>query len=114
MNSNAPSDSGPLALKSNEGLGAGAEARPIRVFKLDDNEWWAGESLEECVAEGQRQCGDDCFLPGDFDQYDLSDAAMRQLQFVDEDGSQRSFASELARRVAAGEIFPQQFAAEDW
>jgi hypothetical protein len=27
MNSIAPSDSGPLALKSNEGLGAGAEAR---------------------------------------------------------------------------------------
>jgi len=92
----------------------GAEARPICVFKLDDNEWWAGESLEACVVEGQRQCGDDCFRPDEFDQYELSDGAMHSLMFIDEDGSKRTFAAELARRIAAGEQFPQQFAAEDW
>lgn len=39
---------------------------------------------------------------------------MQRLKFIDEDGSERTFAEELARRIAAGEKFPQQFAAEDW
>lgn len=91
-----------------------AENPVIRVFKLDDNEWWAGESLEACVAEGQRQCGDTCYRPDDFDQYELSDGAMQGLVFIDEDGSKRTFAAELARRIAAGEAFPQPFAAEDY
>lgn len=85
----------------------------IKVFQMDDIEWWAGESLEACIAEGRRQCGDDCYTNPE-DQHEVSEEAMQRLKFVDEDGSERTFAEELARRVAAGETFPQQFAAEDW
>ena len=85
----------------------------IRVYRMDDMEWWAGESLEACVAEGRRQCGEECFPDSD-EQHELSDEAMQRLKFIDEDGSERTFADELARRIAAGEKFPQQFAAEDW
>lgn len=86
----------------------------IRVFRMDDMEWWAGESLAACVAEGRRLAGDDCYPDEPSEQYELSDEAMQRLTFVDEDGSTRSFADELARRVAAGEEFPQPFAAEDY
>lgn len=85
----------------------------VRVYRMDDMEWWAGASLADCVAEGRRQCGDECY-PDDDEQHELSDAEMQRLTFVDEDGSKRTFAEELARRIAAGETFPQQFAAEDW
>lgn len=69
--------------------------------------------LTACVAEGRRQCGAECFPYSD-EQHELSDEAMQRLKFIDEDGSERTFAEELARRIAAGEKFPQQFAAEDW
>jgi len=86
----------------------------IKVFRLDDIEWWAGESLEACVAEGRRQCGPECYPDEPSEQYELSDEAMQRLKFVDEDGTERTFAEELARRVAAGESFPQPFAATDY
>jgi hypothetical protein len=86
----------------------------IKVFQLDDIEWWAGESLEACLAEARRQCGPDCYLESS-DQHEVSAEAMERLQFIDDDGTtRRSFAAELARRVAAGEQFPQPFAAEEW
>lgn len=98
---------------------AGAPAPRIRVYRMDDNEWWAGESLVDCVAEGRRQCGDECYPDDPSEQYELSDEQMQRLVFIDEsDGAEppvrRTFAEELARRIAAGEAFPQQFAAEDW
>ncbi len=86
----------------------------IRIFKMDDMEWWAGESLEVCIAEGRRQCGADCYPDNPNEQRELSDEEMRRLTFIDEDDSRRTFAEELARRIEAGETFPQPFAAEDW
>lgn len=92
----------------------------IRVYRMDDLEWWAGESLAACVAEGRRQCGAECYPDDPIEQYELSDEQMQRLKFVDEDGSTRTFAEELARRVAAvaadeaDDAFPQPFAAEDW
>lgn len=85
----------------------------IKVFEMDDIEWWAGESLAACLDAGRAMCGDDCY-PDHPDQHELSDEEMQQLQFVDEDGSQRSFAEELARCIAAGHSFPAPFAATDY
>jgi hypothetical protein len=85
----------------------------IKVFALDDIEWWAGESLAACVRAGKDACGEDCYDEPD-DYAELDDAAMQRLKFHDDDGTVRTFAEELARRVAAGETFPQPFAASDW
>lgn len=88
--------------------------RRMRVFRMDDLEWWAGESLEACVSEGRAQCGQDCYPDDPSEQYELTDEQMQQKTFIDEDGGTCTFAEELARRVAAGEQFPQPFAATDW
>ena len=111
-------DPGRLASPLTDGLGAGAEARPMRVYRMDDMEWWVGESLAACVAEGRRQCGPECY-PDSREQYELSDADLQRLIFVDEsDGAeppvQRTFAEQLAREIAEGGPFPRPFAAEDW
>lgn len=87
---------------------------PIRVYRMDDIEWWAGESLAACVAEGRSQCGPDCYPDDPSEQYEVSDEAMQRLKFIDEDGSTRSFSEELARRIAAGEDFPQPFACTEF
>jgi hypothetical protein len=97
---------------------AGAPAPRIRVYRMDDNEWWAGESLAACVAEGRRQCGADCYPDSD-EQHELSDDELQRLIFIDEsDGAEppvkRTFAEQLAREVAEGGAFPRPFAAEDW
>ena len=108
----------PANVGSNDGLGVAAEARRIRVYRMDDNEWWIGESLAACVEEGKRQCGPECFDDPD-EQYELSDEQLQRLIFVDEsDGSepavQRTFAEQLDLEIAEGGPFPRQFAAEDW
>jgi hypothetical protein len=85
----------------------------IKVFALDDIEWWAGESMEACLTEARSQAGDDCYREVD-DQHEVSDDAMKVLKFKDDDGTTRTFAEELQRRVNASEKFPQPFAATDW
>lgn len=85
----------------------------IKVFQMDDIEWWAGESLEACIAEGRRTCGEDCYTECS-EQGEVSEEGMQRLKFTDDDGTVRTFAEELKRRVDAGEKFPQPFAATDW
>lgn len=88
-------------------------SEPIRVFALDDVEWWAGRSLEECLAAARELCGQDCYSePGDMGE--VSGEAMQKMMFHDEDGTVRPFAQELQRRIAAGEQFPQHFASTEW
>lgn len=94
------------------------DAPQMRVYRMDDMEWWVGESLAACVAEGRRQCGADCYPDSD-EQHELSDADLQRLMFIDEsDGAEppvkRTFAEQLAREVAEGGPFPRPFAAEDW
>lgn len=90
----------------------------VRVYRMDDMEWWVGESLAACVEEGRRQCGADCYPDSD-EQHELSDAELQRLMFIDEsDGTEpavkRTFAEQLAREIAEGGPFPRPFAAEDW
>lgn len=85
----------------------------IKVYRLDDNEWWAGESLEACIAEGRKQCGTECY-DEPAEQHQVSPEWMQRLKFVDEDGTERSFAEELERLVTSGAKFPCSFAAENY
>lgn len=94
------------------------DAPRVRVYRMDDMEWWVGESLAACVEEGRRQCGADCYPDSD-EQHELSDAELQRLMFIDEsDGAEpavkRTFAEQLAREIAEGGPFPRPFAAEDW
>ena len=106
-------------METTQGPAAGEIAAPsspsvIKVFSLDDMEWWAGESLESCLAAARAIAGADCYDDPSYHRA-LDDADMARLTFVEHDGTRRTFAAELARRVAEpGEVFPQAFACENW
>lgn len=92
---------------------------PIRIYRLDDTDWWAGESLQACIAEARSQCGAGSYCDAEDEGQEVSDAEMQQLIYVDEsDGAQppveRTFAEQLAREVADGGGFPRLFASTDW
>lgn len=101
----------PAGVVSSTELGTTAS---IRVYRLDDYDWWAGESLSACLKEARAQCGDDCYPDDPSIQHELSDQTMQVMKFTDEDGEKRSFAEELNRRIAAGEEFPQMFASTEF
>lgn len=92
---------------------------PIRIYRLDDTDWWAGESLQACIDEARSQCGAGSYCDAEDEGQEVSDAEMQQLIYVDEsDGAQppieRTFAEQLAREVADGGGFPRLFASTDW
>ena len=89
----------------------------IKVFKLDDYDWWAGESLEACIDEGRRQCGRQAYPDAYQDGHEVSDEAMQTMVTqVDEDRSAEpiTFAAHLAQLLASKyEKFPQLFASTE-
>lgn len=82
----------------------------VKIFRLNDCEWYAGESLEEvtqCAQGFHPDCDEEDFLddPAEVDAADLA-----RLRYRDEDGSVRSFAAQLEKMIATGETFPCVFA----
>lgn len=86
----------------------------IKVFKLDDYEWWAGANLADVIAEARDQCGADTFENAETDADEVSGEAMQKLKFIDEDGTERTFAEELQRMIDAGSKFPCSFASTEY
>jgi hypothetical protein len=94
------------------------DPQPVRVYRLDDYEWWAGYSLESCIAAAREQAGADCYEDAERDGYQLTFQQMATLTFLDDVDcpacEKRTFAAELQRRIDAGEQFPQLFACTEY
>jgi len=94
-------------------------ANEIKVFRMNDCDWYAGRNLEEVKTFMLAQTG----MPGDEafdDPQELPDQAMNKLCFrhTDEDdlpeGQTISFAERLAEMIAEGQEFPAFFASTEW
>lgn len=90
----------------------------MKIFNLDDVEFWIGESLESCVDEAMRTCGTDA---EDYESaHELSDADLDRMKFQDTDeddrplGEPRTFREQMAREIAEGGAFPRLFAVNDY
>jgi hypothetical protein len=94
------------------------DPQPVRVWKLDDYDWWAGYSLESVIAAARAECGQECYEDAETDAMEMDDADMQRYTFNDPDsepGKQKlTFAAELQRRIDAGEQFPQFFASTEY
>lgn len=90
------------------------DPQPVKVFKLDDYEWWAGYSLQGCIDAAREQAGADCYEDAETEGRELTEHEMRTLLFTHEDGKQEYFFARLFDMVAAGEQFPQVFASTEY
>ena len=86
----------------------------MKIFAITDCEWWAGETLEESVADYSKQTG---ISPEDSsfgEPYELTDEEMDSMVFTDDDGQKRSFRDQLLAMEASGVKFPTFFAMTEY
>ena len=92
----------------------------MKVFSMNDYDWMAGETLEDCKAEYLKTCGrdeDDAFD----DAREVPAAAMTKLMFRREpdeckagESNVCTFQEELDRLIANGAEFPRFFASTEY
>jgi len=89
----------------------------IKIYRLNDYEWYAGETLEECVKFAIDMTGldEEDVLDGPLEIIEpLTQEQMVKTIFVDEDGTKISFTERLQNLIDNGEEFPQFFATTEW
>jgi hypothetical protein len=85
----------------------------VRVFRLNDHEWWAGKSLDACVEEAGRTWGfsGEELAESVEDAYEIADADLDALHLsIDEQGTKQTFREALNRMIAEQTRFPAFFA----
>lgn len=102
-------------------LSAMTDPLPLRVFRMNDCEWWLATTLEQAKADYMKTVGP---MPEEdaFDEpHELSDDELLKLHFVDmDDGeraigkSRRTFREELSLQRAADPVTPRLFACTEY
>lgn len=85
----------------------------MKVFKLNDCDWYLANSLEEAIEVAMKDTG----LPRDEvvdDPYELDEEQMNTVMFDNQDGSKWPFAVELQNMIEAGIARPGMFASTEW
>jgi hypothetical protein len=88
----------------------------VSVIRLNDHEWWAGESLEACVAEAGSSWGFSGEELAEMveDAYEIPDADLDRLHLTaDDHGTQQTFREALNRMIADQVRFPAFFAGQE-
>ncbi|MBO2698136.1 hypothetical protein [Shewanella algae] len=89
----------------------------MKVFAMNECEWWVGESLESCIADYIEEYGDSDCLD---EPYELTASNLDSLTFfVDEreEGGEllkRTFKEQLEVEIAQGGVFPRLFASTEY
>lgn len=89
----------------------------MKIFQLNDCDWWIGPSLEACKKGYTENYGDADGIQGD--AHELDDEELNRLIFTDWDedgrptGIKRTFREQLAVEVEKGGEFPRMFASTE-
>ncbi|CAD6366716.1 hypothetical protein SHEWT2_01197 [Shewanella hafniensis] len=93
-------------------------SKNIKIFAMNECDWWIGESLEECIADYINYTGDP---EGASEPEELTEASLERHTYLDvnefdEDGRyiERTFKEQLAIEVAKGGNFPRFFASTEY
>lgn len=86
----------------------------MHVYRLNEDEYWMGRSLSAAVAAYKDMCGPDILDFYDEKPSQLSEESMQTMTIVSDDGVRRTFAEELAMRVAEGCLMECPFAGTEW
>lgn len=88
----------------------------LKVFKLDDCDWWVGESLQACIDGARAICGEGSYCDAEEEGSEVSAEQMQTLKFVDDDFAiprTFTFAQQLQREIEQGGTFPRLFASTE-
>lgn len=99
--------------------GVVAEIPQIKVFRVNDYEWWAGADLESIRLAYKEETGIDPDSDEGFDSpREIGEAGMNKLihwgDGEPEEGGSRTFQEEIQRMIAAGHKFPCFFAGTEY
>lgn len=89
----------------------------MKIYKLNDCDWWVGPTLQACIDDYIAECGDPEAID---DPSELTDEELDTLQFTDTDeedtpiGKKRSFREQLAIEIEQGGTFPRLFATTEF
>jgi hypothetical protein len=93
----------------------------IKIFQMDMCDWWAGRSLEECIAAWPEHYREEFSLEvADPEPHELTDAEIDRLVFVEDDGArlregaEKPFRQKLQEMIAEGATFPTFFASTEY
>ena len=88
----------------------------MKVFQLNECDYWVGETLEACIAAAKEEWGETCFdeVMDRSEPCELDEKAMNILKFHDENGETRTFAEQLTRDISEGGKFPRCFASSEY
>ncbi len=90
----------------------------MKVFEVNDCDWWIGESLEACVKDYRENVEDSPEYTED--AREVTEDELDSLKFsVSDDGEtlsgqKRSFREQLAIEIAKGGKFPRMFASTEY
>lgn len=94
---------------------------PLRVFRLNDCDWWLAHTLEEAKASYIADCGPMAEEEAFDEPRELTKEELRTLHFVDTDEnerriskSRRQFRTELRRQIESDPITPRMFACTEY
>lgn len=89
----------------------------MKIYRMNECDWWIGESLEACKDDYAREYGDPDAAD---DARELTDEELDRLMFRDDEGEdsagfpqRRSFREQLAIEIDDGGTFPRLFASTE-
>lgn len=86
----------------------------MHVYRMNEDEYWMGRTLSATIAAYKDMCGPDILDFYDEAPLQLDEQSMQHMRYRDEEGISRSFAEELAQRIAAGCTMECPFAGTEW
>jgi hypothetical protein len=94
---------------------------PLRVFRLNDCDWWMARTLEEAKVSYIADCGPMTDEEAFDESRELTDEELDRLKFHDTDGydrpikrSIRTFREELRQQIEMDPITPRMFACTEY
>jgi hypothetical protein len=91
-----------------------SEDRRLRIYALNECEWWAGFDMESTIQAHLKNCGLSREEAVD-EPYELTEEQMDTTQFRDDETREpRTFRQQLDVMVERGESFPAFFATTEY
>jgi hypothetical protein len=88
----------------------------IKVFKMNDCDYYAGETLKDCVEECARDSGESVHDILEEPVEELTLDELNDLTFIEDDEPEKfcSFRQHLDELIVEGAVFPRIFASTEY